>query len=98
SRQAREKGSASARNVPTKHGAPESGSAVPQGEGSAVKVLLLGDCPPPYGGVSVHVQQLHGYLKSHGISVKIADIGKGPGHGEDVFPVRSVTAFLATVA
>lgn len=62
-----------------------------QGEGRA-RVLLVGDYPPPHGGVAVHVQQLHGFLRERGADVRVLDIGKGGRPAPDVLPVRSATA------
>jgi glycosyltransferase involved in cell wall biosynthesis len=58
-----------------------------------MRVLLVGDYPPPYGGVSIHVQQLHGYLRGCGVEAKVLDIGKGGRPAPDVLPVRSPTHF-----
>lgn len=43
-----------------------------------MKVLLMGDYPPPYGGVAIHVQQLHRGFTEAGIDVRVLDVGKGP--------------------
>jgi glycogen(starch) synthase len=42
-----------------------------------MRVLLVGDFPPPYGGISVHVQQLRSLLVEQGHAVRVLDIGKG---------------------
>src|SRR5439155_23305134 len=44
-------------------------------EGGGMKILLVGDWPPPHGGVAVHVKQLHGYLAERSIDVRVLDIG-----------------------
>lgn len=54
-----------------------------------MRVLLVGDYPPPHGGVAVHVQQLHGFLREHGVEAVVLDIGKGGRPAPDVIPVRS---------
>lgn len=59
----------------------------------AMRVLLVGDYPPPHGGVAVHVQQLHQYLRSRGVEAKVLDIGKGGRPAPDVLPVRSAADF-----
>ncbi len=42
-----------------------------------MKVLLIGDYPPPYGGISVHVQQLADFLRRQGASCAVLDIERG---------------------
>ncbi|WP_426751657.1 spore coat polysaccharide biosynthesis glycosyltransferase ExoO [Myxococcus sp. Y35] len=58
-----------------------------------MRVLLVGDYPPPHGGVAVHVQQLHGFLRSRGVEVKVLDIGKGGRPAPDVIPARGAARF-----
>jgi len=43
-----------------------------------MKVLLVGDFPPPHGGVAVHVEQLWRSFTAAGVLVKVLDIGHGP--------------------
>ncbi|MCY1014380.1 glycosyltransferase family 4 protein [Pyxidicoccus sp. MSG2] len=63
-----------------------------------MKVLLVGDYPPPYGGVAIHVQQLHGYLRGCGVEAKVLDIGKGGRPAPDVIPTRSPASFALRLA
>src|SRR5262249_3457213 len=42
-----------------------------------MKVLLVGDYPPPYGGIAVHIQQMFGFLRGRGITARVLNIGKG---------------------
>ncbi|MFP2929274.1 glycosyltransferase, partial [Pyxidicoccus sp. 3LG] len=63
-----------------------------------MRVLLVGDYPPPFGGVAIHVQQLHGYLRSHGVEAKVLDIGKGGRPAPDVLPMRSPAHFALRLA
>ncbi|WP_224249160.1 glycosyltransferase family 4 protein [Hyalangium gracile] len=58
-----------------------------------MRVLLIGDYPPPYGGVAIHVQQLHRFLRGRGIEAKVLDIGKGGRPAPDVIPVQSLARF-----
>jgi glycogen(starch) synthase len=58
-----------------------------------MRVLLVGDYPPPYGGVAIHVQQLHRFLRGRGVEAKVLDIGKGGRPAPDVIPVRSLARF-----
>ncbi|MBX5483237.1 MAG: glycosyltransferase family 4 protein [Myxococcaceae bacterium] len=47
-------------------------------------VLLIGDYPPPMGGIAVHVQQLHqAFTRAH-LPCKVLDIGKGVHHGPGI--------------
>jgi glycogen synthase len=59
-----------------------------------MKVLLVGDYPPPHGGVAIHVKQLHHYLRSRGVEVKVLNIGKGGRPDPDVLPVQSGVGFV----
>ncbi|WP_224362240.1 glycosyltransferase family 4 protein [Hyalangium versicolor] len=58
-----------------------------------MRVLLIGDYPPPYGGVAIHVQQLHRFLRGRGVEAKVLDIGKGGRPAPDVIPVQSLSRF-----
>jgi glycosyltransferase involved in cell wall biosynthesis len=42
-----------------------------------MKVLLVGDYPPPTGGIAIHVQQLQRFLLNGGVRCRVLDIGKG---------------------
>lgn len=53
-----------------------------------MKVLLVGDYPPPSGGIATHVEQLHRWLLSRGVQSKVLDVGKGAHSGEGVVPAR----------
>ena len=64
----------------------------------AMKILLIGDYPPPQGGLAVHMQQLHAYLLSRGAQVRVLDIGKGEGSHPDVVRVRGPAALGAELA
>ncbi|HZI10109.1 MAG TPA: glycosyltransferase family 4 protein, partial [Myxococcus sp.] len=63
-----------------------------------MRVLLVGDYPPPHGGVSIHVQQLHRFLRGRGVEAKVLDIGKGGRPDPDVIPVRSFARFGLSLA
>jgi glycosyltransferase involved in cell wall biosynthesis len=58
-----------------------------------MRVLLVGDYPPPHGGVAIHVQQLHEYLRGRGVEAVVLDIGKGGQPAPDVIPVRTPTQY-----
>ncbi len=61
------------------------------------KVLLIGDFPPPQGGVAVHVKQLAEYLEQHGATVHVLDIGKGGHSLSFVTPARTPAALAREV-
>ncbi len=63
-----------------------------------MRVLLVGDYPPPHGGVAVHVQQLHGYLRERGVETVVLDIGKGGRPAPDVISVRTPTQYGTRLA
>ena len=48
------------------------------------RVLLIGDYPPPMGGIAVHVQQLHRALVARGVTCRVLNIGKGRAEAEGV--------------
>ncbi|MGZ3460846.1 MAG: glycosyltransferase family 4 protein [Archangium sp.] len=63
-----------------------------------MRVLLVGDYPPPHGGVAVHVQQLHDSLRERGVEAVVLDIGKGGRSAPDVIPVRTPTQYGTRLA
>jgi len=60
-----------------------------------MNVLLIGDYPPPYGGVAIHVQQLQSFLRSADVEATVLDIGKGGRQAPDVLPVHTGVRLLA---
>ena len=40
-----------------------------------MRVLLVGDYPPPYGGIAVHLQHLTRTLPQEGIACRVLNIG-----------------------
>ncbi len=44
-----------------------------------MRVLLIGDYPPPYGGIAVQVQHLSWLLRERGVENRVLNIGKGRG-------------------
>jgi len=63
-----------------------------------MRVLLVGDYPPPHGGVAVHVQQLHASLRERGVETVVLDIGKGGRPAPDVIPVRTPVQYGGKLA
>ncbi len=59
----------------------------------APRILLIGDYPPPHGGVAVHVKQLHDFLLARGLESKVLDIGKGRGPAPEVVPSPSLGCY-----
>lgn len=54
-----------------------------------MKVLLVGDYPPPTGGIAIHVQQLRRFLLKGGARCKVLDIGEGGVPAPGVLAARS---------
>jgi glycogen synthase len=65
---------------------------------SPLRVLLIGDYPPPHGGVSVHVKQLHEQLRESGVQTQVLDIGKGRRLAPDVRSVRTLGQYASALA
>lgn len=63
-----------------------------------MRVLLIGDYPPPMGGVSVHVQRLHTVLRGRGVEVAGVDIGQGARPAPGTRKARSAGALIAALA
>ena len=53
-----------------------------------MRILLVGDYPPPYGGIAVHLQQVHRFLRNHGITARVLNIGKGDCADPEVISTR----------
>ncbi|TAK07550.1 MAG: glycosyl transferase family 1, partial [Candidatus Manganitrophaceae bacterium] len=62
-----------------------------------MKVLLIGDYPPPYGGISVHVQQLAAFLRKHGAECIVLDIEPGTDSKPGAIRVSGPLGFLWTL-
>jgi glycogen(starch) synthase len=67
---------------------------------SLPKIVLVGDYPPPAGGIAVHVQQLHRWLRERGVPVRVLDIGKGGHDRQDpgVLPARAPQTLVRRLA
>jgi glycogen(starch) synthase len=61
------------------------------------KVLLVGDFPPPYGGVAVHVDVVRGAVRASGGLCTVLDIGKGQLPAEGVVPAGGYARFAASL-
>jgi glycogen synthase len=64
---------------------------------AAPKVLLVGDFPPPYGGVAVHVEVVRNAVVARAGTCTVLDIGKGQLPAEGVVPAGSYARFGATL-
>ena len=64
---------------------------------AAPKVLLVGDFPPPYGGVAVHVEVVRDAVRTHGGGCTVLDIGKGQVPADGVVPAGSYARFVSTL-
>jgi glycogen synthase len=65
---------------------------------NALKVLLVGDYPPPHGGVAVHVEVLQRAVRATGARCDVLDVGKGQLPAFGVVPAQSYGAFAAHLA
>jgi glycogen(starch) synthase len=63
-----------------------------------LKVLLVGDFPPPHGGLSTHVEELHRAVRARGGECDVLDIGKGQLPADGVTPAGGVGRFSAQLA
>jgi len=60
-------------------------------------VLLVGDYPPPMGGIAVHVRQLHDALVRRGARVRGIDLGRAAGVHPQVRRARPGPALLGAL-
>ena len=58
-----------------------------------MKVLLVGDFPPPHGGVAVHVEVLFRAVRAAGGICEVLDIGKGQLPADGVIPAGNTARF-----
>ena len=63
-----------------------------------MKIALVGNYPPPHGGVSVHVAALAAALRSRGADVRVLDIGRGDHRAPGVRPARGPLRYGAALA
>lgn len=66
--------------------------------GEALRVALVGDWPPPHGGLSVHVAALAGHLAARGVDVRVLDIGRGHHAAADVRRARGPRRYALALA
>src|SRR4051812_29937374 len=58
-----------------------------------MKILLVGDFPPPSGGVATHVEELFHAVRARGGECFVLDIGKGQLPADGVLPAGGVAHF-----
>ncbi|MCA1825540.1 MAG: glycosyltransferase [Myxococcales bacterium] len=63
-----------------------------------MKILLVGDFPPPSGGVATHVEELFRAVRARGGECEVLDIGKGQLPADGVIPAGGVGRFSALLA
>jgi glycogen synthase len=59
------------------------------------RILLVGDHPPPNGGVATHVEELFHATRARGAVCEVLDIGKGQLPAQGVTPAGGVARFVA---
>jgi glycogen(starch) synthase len=62
---------------------------------TTIKVLQVGDFPPPAGGVATHVEELFKAVRASGGDSQVLDIGKGQLPADGVQGAGSMPAFAA---
>ena len=55
-----------------------------------LRVTLIGDYPPPYGGVSVHIQRLQDFLLNNGCQCTVIDFSSSLKNTKNVINVRKI--------
>ncbi len=63
-----------------------------------LRVALVGDWPPPHGGLSIHVAALARHLARRGVDVRVLDLGRGAHDLPGVVPVRGGRRYAAALA
>lgn len=62
-----------------------------------LRIALVGNWPPPHGGVSVHVAALAAALRGRGVDVAVLDIGHGDHAGPGVRPARGALPYAGAL-
>ena len=65
---------------------------------TALKILLVGDYPPPNGGVATHVDELFRAMRTRGRQCEVLDIGKGQLPADGVTPAGNMARFAGLLA
>ncbi|MGI5862420.1 MAG: glycosyltransferase family 4 protein [Myxococcales bacterium] len=64
---------------------------------AGARILLVGNYPPPHGGIAVHVEALHRRLKDADAWVRVLALGAREGR-KDIAPVRRARELAAQLA
>jgi len=64
----------------------------------AARIALVGDWPPPYGGVAVHLVGLAHALRERGVDVRVLDTGRGDHRGVGLVRARGAIRYAAALA
>lgn len=59
-----------------------------------MKILLVGNYPPPFGGISVHVQMLYRLLRARGIDCRVLNVDPRAPESHEYTRVRGYGDFL----
>ncbi|MEW6729971.1 MAG: glycosyltransferase [Acidobacteriota bacterium] len=59
-----------------------------------IKILLVGNYPPPYGGISVHISMLHRLLEAQGVDCQVLNIDPDAPISEQYIRVNGYSNFL----
>ncbi len=63
-----------------------------------LRVALVGNWPPPWGGIAVHVSGLARALRARGLDVRVLDVGEGDHRGPAVRAARGAVPFAVALA
>jgi glycosyltransferase involved in cell wall biosynthesis len=63
-----------------------------------LRIALIGDWPPPYGGISIHLQGLEAALRESGVEVRVLDIMPGDHDEPGVVPARGELPYARELA
>ncbi len=62
------------------------------------KVVLVGNYPPPWGGISVHVQELRDRLRAEGARVEVLAVGGAPREEKGITTVGNPVSLAGALA
>ena len=61
------------------------------------KIALIGSYPPPYGGVSVHIQRLHSNLLKNNIQSHVYNISSSVNGAENVLNMKQLSNWIRII-
>lgn len=62
-----------------------------------LEIILMGPYPPPYGGVSVHIQRLHAFLSNNNIQCIVYDTSPVPKNTKGVTSLGKIKSWVHIV-